>query len=57
MNIIFFVLGLFIGWFFLPAPQIARDARDWLISKVPFLGTIAKPDVPTSDKTDTTPKA
>lgn len=39
-----FAAGLFVGWFFLPAPQFAKDLRDWLIAKVPFLSPFQRAD-------------
>ncbi len=32
------VLGLFLGWFFIPSTSWGLLALKWLISKVPFLG-------------------
>lgn len=42
INLLVFALGLFIGWFFLPAPQFAKNLRDKLLAKFPSLAKYAK---------------
>jgi len=36
-NLIILLIGLMLGWFFLPAPAWATKLYDWLIEKVPGL--------------------
>jgi hypothetical protein len=42
--LLYMFVGAFIAWFFLPAPQVVVDLRNWLFSKVPLLGSFAKKD-------------
>lgn len=37
-----FILGLVVGWFFLPIPQFAQTLFDKLLEKVPFLNSFKK---------------
>lgn len=41
-NIFALLVGLFLGWFFLPTPQWATTTILWLVAKVPFLGKFLK---------------
>lgn len=36
------VLGIFLGWFFLPTPQWAKNLMAWVVARVPFLGSYLK---------------
>jgi hypothetical protein len=42
--IFFFVIGLFVGWFFLPTPDWAKTVMTKVIGYVPFLGNYMKKD-------------
>lgn len=42
MSFIWFIVGLFLGWFFLPAPLWATNLINKLVEKVPFLKTFLK---------------
>jgi hypothetical protein len=44
-NLIYLGAGLFIGWFFLDAPQFAVDAKNALVEKFPILNLWAKKNV------------
>lgn len=41
INALWCAVGLFIGWFFLPAPAFAKTFRNWLLLKVPYLSKYA----------------
>lgn len=42
--IIWFVLGLFVGWFFLPTPAIATTLADKLTEQFPSLAKYRRRD-------------
>lgn len=44
MNILYLLVGLFLGWFFLPTPAWAKALLAKLLAKFPFLAPFVKKD-------------
>lgn len=42
LNLLFFLLGLFIGWCFFPVPQFVLTLRKKLVRKFPWLGAYTR---------------
>lgn len=41
-SLIYVLIGLFLGWFFLPTPTWAKNIMTALVAKVPLLSKLIK---------------